>query len=191
MLKSFIYVLGSVDGRPKKIGITRNLKIRIRAAQIYSPEHLKYFYSRDCEGVIGSFICEQLSHHILEHRRIRGEWFAVTADEAIEAIGLAHDLISTKSDPFSVGRLKISAVRQWKRLYPDESDFQLGSELERKIRRALRPGETVAEFLREAVDNEIALRELEIGGPSGGQMNASDGAEAFRWKSEGRAQRLT
>ena len=79
-----VYVVAR-DGKrwPAKIGSTQNMKTRLAALQGGNHEHLVVVWQMRIPNA-GELEREVLFD--LRSRRIRGEWFDVTQDEAIEAL---------------------------------------------------------------------------------------------------------
>ncbi len=80
----FIYVIGPEKG-PQKIGITNNLKNRLRAIQTGNPDVLsvQHFEEIDASRVR---LLEKKIHEELSYKRLKGEWFNLTVEEAIDFV---------------------------------------------------------------------------------------------------------
>lgn len=79
-LDAGVYFVQSAGGGPIKIGVSKNVRARIRSLQTSSPTPLVLL------GVVaGSRDTEAALHHRLHASRIRGEWFA-DSDEVRRAI---------------------------------------------------------------------------------------------------------
>lgn len=80
----YIYVIGPENG-PQKIGITNNLKHRLRAIQTGNPDKLfvHHFEEIDASRVR---LLERKIHLELVHKRLKGEWFNLTVEEAIDFV---------------------------------------------------------------------------------------------------------
>lgn len=83
-----VYVI-SAGERNHKIGVSNSPKVRMQTLQVNEPARLslvaaiKHVRARDIEFT---------AHNLLKESRIHGEWFAVTADEAVSAVksAIAH-----------------------------------------------------------------------------------------------------
>lgn len=82
-----IYVIGPEAG-PFKIGYSASPTARLSSLQTGTTEYLRLHYQQECETEKAKVI-EKLIHRQLAHKRIRGEWFAVTLDEAISEVQFA------------------------------------------------------------------------------------------------------
>lgn len=77
----FVYLIGSGDERPIKIGIANNVEKRLAGLQTGHAEHLRVAATYLFEARRASEI-EVLAHAQFKDRRLAGEWFAVTARDA-------------------------------------------------------------------------------------------------------------
>jgi len=87
-----IYVI-ETDNREVKIGITKNLKNRMRAfstANYLKPIVVATYVNADDDRNIDRFI-EKEAHSLLADRRANGEWFAVPIETAQLAVEMAAD----------------------------------------------------------------------------------------------------
>lgn len=91
----FLYVIGT-DGRKQKIGFSKNVEKRLVELQTGNPEKLQIHHT---EAVPKDRIrlLERKIHKELGYRRISGEWFDLTADEAKHMLIFA--LIRWLDDP--------------------------------------------------------------------------------------------
>lgn len=93
---SFVYVIGSQDN-PVKIGYGDRVETRLVSMQVGNPDELKIFgrvvVPWDKAGVV-----EKEAHALLWDRHRRGEWFNVTAAEALEAIHAALAKVMASND---------------------------------------------------------------------------------------------
>lgn len=69
-----------------KIGYTSRLTQRLRAIQSQSPEPIRLLHKIPARSIAGAAGIEQLLHREFHHRRGRGEWFALTADDLARII---------------------------------------------------------------------------------------------------------
>ena len=81
-----IYAIGLETGGPLKIGRADNLASRLSALQVSSSEPMKVWGSME---VARFYVreAESLAHAELAAHRVRGEWFDVPLDRAMQAIG--------------------------------------------------------------------------------------------------------
>lgn len=82
-----IYVIGPVGG-PFKIGYAGDPRARLSNLQVGQAVDLIIHYEEKTETSRAKVI-EKLIHRQLGHKRIRGEWFNVTLDEAIAEVRFA------------------------------------------------------------------------------------------------------
>jgi hypothetical protein len=82
-----IYVIGP-EGGPFKIGYTGDPQGRLVNLQVSQAVELKLFYEERTETDKAKVI-EKLIHRQIAHKRVRGEWFNVTLDEAISEVKYA------------------------------------------------------------------------------------------------------
>lgn len=85
--ESSVYVIGSAGG-PQKIGVATNPAHRLRMIQVSNPTILTLQYSRPFARSV-AFKVERVAHLLLAEKRINGDWFDVTAEEAVRAISEA------------------------------------------------------------------------------------------------------
>jgi len=78
-VQNFLYVIGVHSSGPVKLGISKNPDRRVRQLQTGHSDRLHLFHTEPVpEGVF-----ERLLHNNLRHRRLRGEWFDLTVEQAI------------------------------------------------------------------------------------------------------------
>lgn len=97
-----IYVIGPAEG-PFKIGYSANPNARLSSLQTGRTDKLILHYSEETETDKAKVI-EKLIHQTIAHKRIRGEWFDVTLDEAIGEV--RHALIRWEDEPSLTFRFK-------------------------------------------------------------------------------------
>ena len=78
--RSSIYIIGPAEG-PFKIGYSGNPTHRLSTLQTGTTEFLVLHYSEETETEVAQVI-EKLIHRQLGHKRIRGEWFDITLEDA-------------------------------------------------------------------------------------------------------------
>jgi predicted GIY-YIG superfamily endonuclease len=89
--KHSVYVIGS-GGGPVKIGYARNVNKRLQSLQIGSHEQLYVLETIDRLTHKEALAIERAVHKELADKRVRGEWFDVSLDEAMKAIHSKLDL---------------------------------------------------------------------------------------------------
>ena len=77
-----VYVIAQERG-PVKVGISDKPMFRLRSLQTGHASRLDLKHSREADN---AKLVERLAHHALREKRLSGEWFDVTVDEAIAAI---------------------------------------------------------------------------------------------------------
>lgn len=97
-----IYIIGPADG-PYKIGYAADPNARLVNLQVGQAVELKLHYSESTETTIAKVI-EKLIHRTLAYKRIRGEWFNVTLEEAIGEV--RHAFIRWEDEPGLTSRFK-------------------------------------------------------------------------------------
>lgn len=79
----YLYLIGSEDGKPLKIGVSNDPKSRLLQLQGAHPFHLKLIKKW---ATIYAFELERLSHYELRNFRMKGEWFSCPHKEAIDVV---------------------------------------------------------------------------------------------------------
>lgn len=95
-MNSFVYVIG-VSDNPVKIGYADRVETRLIALQIGNPEELQIFGRVAVPWAMAKAI-EAKTHAILRERHRRGEWFNVSADQALAAIAKARAIVAASND---------------------------------------------------------------------------------------------
>jgi len=82
MKRAYVYVI-SAGEMHQKIGITTNINTRVATLQTahYHQLTLLHFVENECAAWI-----EARCHELLKHRRLRGEWFFMTREEAVSVV---------------------------------------------------------------------------------------------------------
>lgn len=89
MKPSYIYVIAASSEGPVKIGFSKEPEKRLRQLQTGHSEPLHLFYKEEVNDA--ARLMEKAVHDTIGYKRARGEWFNVTADDAIAEI--RHALI--------------------------------------------------------------------------------------------------
>lgn len=79
--ETWVYAITDQRGQAVKIGITRDLKTRLRTLQTGYPYRLAVVWSVTAPAAL-----EEHLHHTFRKRRLMGEWFDFTRRNAVEAI---------------------------------------------------------------------------------------------------------
>ena len=148
---AFLYVMG-IEGGPTKVGYSTYTDLR------------KRMLSRDLvediflvgEWPIGKFVAmhaERYAHYLLRDKHYRGEWFACSHDEAIEAVKAALD--KPWSNDLLIPPLD---VRGRDILLGEHVPTKFPSGTKAAIQAALLPDEGRADFIRSAVAHELESR---------------------------------
>ncbi len=80
----FIYVIGPASGH-QKIGISKDVKTRLKSLQTGHPEKLIIHHTEPVNPKIVK-IMEKTIHRELNHKKKKGEWFSMTPQEAKEYV---------------------------------------------------------------------------------------------------------
>lgn len=78
----YIYVIGPKVG-PQKIGITKDLKSRLKAIQTGNPDKLFIHHFEEVETKQVRPL-EKKIHLELSYKKLKGEWFDLTPEEAVD-----------------------------------------------------------------------------------------------------------
>lgn len=81
-----IYIVGY--GNMMKVGLSRNPLNRLAQMQTGVPEELRFHYLCILPSREAAMKMEAAIHKKLAHRRVRGEWFRIDAEDAAEAAAL-------------------------------------------------------------------------------------------------------
>lgn len=81
-----VYVVGGEGIRPVKIGRAKDMKARLASLQTGSPHELYVFGLHGKMTRDEAIAIEASVHKALETKRLRGEWFDIAADEALDLI---------------------------------------------------------------------------------------------------------
>lgn len=117
-----VYVVGEVATGPVKIGVSQKVSARVRSLEWTSKQALRTFLSMPRPDG-DALLVERFAHEALSDRRANGEWFDVTADEAIAAVHAA--VARVESDEVSLtgqAREPVMPVGRTLRLFKREWD---------------------------------------------------------------------
>lgn len=83
----FIYVIGPEIG-PQKIGFTKDVNRRIKALQTGHPQKLIIHHLEEVNEKVYRKL-EKRIHLELNYKKLKGEWFNMTSQEAVEFLQYA------------------------------------------------------------------------------------------------------
>lgn len=127
MAEHVIYVIGEDTG-PQKIGFSRSLTGRLRTLSFEHGKGIKAHFTATVSGA-DVYAIERLIHYHLRDKRIEGEWFDVTKEDAAHAItaGLAAFAAGERAPPqptytermqLVVSPALLSRIDDWRRTAP-------------------------------------------------------------------------
>lgn len=90
MSESYVYVIGKETEGPIKIGFSANPAKRLKQLQTAQHEELRLFYFQSVPKDIVKMM-EQAIHATNRHKKVKGEWFNLTVDDAI--VEVRHAII--------------------------------------------------------------------------------------------------
>lgn len=102
MAQNYLYVIGPQDG-PVKIGYTSDPHARLMNLQTGHDQTLKIHYLREVDADKVA-VMEKIVHRQLSYRKIRGEWFNVSAEDA--QLQIDHAMIRWGDEPNLVLRFR-------------------------------------------------------------------------------------
>lgn len=89
MEETFVYVIASeLEPNTVKIGLSRDPDKRVKQLQTGHAAPLKVFHQVAFPAQ-NTRLVEQILHRELNHKRIRGEWFSLTIEQAIAEVDFA------------------------------------------------------------------------------------------------------
>jgi hypothetical protein len=112
-----VYVI-SAGPEKVKVGKANNPQQRMRDLQTGHYETLSLFHSVDC-ALHEVMAAEHMAHALLRDKRLRGEWFSVTPDEAKEAIEKALDAVRRGIEPPEAAKVQ-TIKKPWRRPVQEE-----------------------------------------------------------------------
>lgn len=86
-MSSYLYVIGN-DTNKQKIGFSKDVEKRLKSLQTGNPDVLKIHYKIECPSEKTRKL-ENKIHTELSYKRLKGEWFSMTPDEAINYLEFA------------------------------------------------------------------------------------------------------
>lgn len=83
---SYLYVIASVsDTNVVKLGLSKHPEKRLKQLQTASPYELKVFHQEEVSSERVN-IAEKALHSLLRHKKLKGEWFDLSVEEAISEV---------------------------------------------------------------------------------------------------------
>jgi|HigsolmetaGSP12D_1036236.scaffolds.fasta_scaffold01876_5 T5orf172 domain. len=83
-MESYIYVIASREEGPVKIGYSDDPSRRLKQLQTGHPETLRIFYQEEIGyGRRKASLLERIIHKQNVHKRLKGEWYDLTVENAI------------------------------------------------------------------------------------------------------------
>lgn len=98
-----VYIIGPADG-PYKVGIACNPKKRLQELQVGSYQRLILHHVRECASRHEAAAIEAVAHAALGSRRLQGEWFACSLDDAQGVVCENRKLSSAGGLPYDQAR---------------------------------------------------------------------------------------
>lgn len=86
--QAYVYVIGAPDG-PQKVGVAADVNSRRAMLQTGNPVGLVVAHKVEVSRQ-DAFFVERYAHDLLSGDRVRGEWFDVSPEEAIDAVNAAY-----------------------------------------------------------------------------------------------------
>lgn len=82
---SFLYVIAASETGPVKLGLSVHPEKRVRQLQTGSALPLKIFHTEEIDDALVK-PAESALHRLLSYRRLKGEWFDLTVEQAIAEV---------------------------------------------------------------------------------------------------------
>lgn len=82
---SYVYVIATAGNHQVKIGYSKDPQTRLKTLQTGNHETLVLHHVEEMTGLTPKLF-ETIVHRYLRHKRIHGEWFLMSPDEAKEMI---------------------------------------------------------------------------------------------------------
>lgn len=82
---SFLYVIAAKKEGPVKLGLSQDPQRRVRQLQTGSAELLTIHHTEEVSDARVK-IAEGALHRMLGHKRLKGEWFNMSVEEAIAEV---------------------------------------------------------------------------------------------------------
>lgn len=85
----YLYVIGN-DTNRQKIGISKDVDKRLKNLQTGNPDKLTIHYKIECPTIKHTLKLEKKIHSELSYKRLSGEWFNMTVEEAVNYLEFAR-----------------------------------------------------------------------------------------------------
>lgn len=85
----YLYVIGNNTNR-QKIGISKDVDKRLKNLQTGNPDKLTIHYKIECPTIKDTLKLEKKIHAELSYKRLSGEWFNMTVEEAVNYLEFAR-----------------------------------------------------------------------------------------------------
>ena len=79
---SFLYIIAASPEGPVKLGFSADPQKRLKQLQTGSAQVLALHHTEEVDDARVK-IAERALHRLLGHKRLKGEWFTVTVEEAV------------------------------------------------------------------------------------------------------------
>jgi predicted GIY-YIG superfamily endonuclease len=89
-MSSYIYVIAAKEEGPSKVGFSNNPERRLRQLQTGYPEPLAIYHTEEVDPSWVQ-IMEGVIHRENRHKRLTGEWFRMSVEDAI--LEIRHAMI--------------------------------------------------------------------------------------------------
>ena len=83
---TYIYVIAGEDKSRVKIGISDNPAERVNQLQTGNAENLELYFSEEVDTRRKAELLERKIHDTLRVQRVKGEWFSIDIDTAIQEV---------------------------------------------------------------------------------------------------------
>jgi hypothetical protein len=104
-----VYVISAGDHQ--KVGSTSALKTRVAQLQWAHYADLELVFSVSLDSLAAARRVEHYAHGLLADHHVRGEWFRVEPQAAIDAVGVAQDEVRRGGKIFFETRLTVGPHR--------------------------------------------------------------------------------
>lgn len=82
---SYLYIISCKNQKPVKLGLSKNPLKRLKQLQTGSPNIYRIYYQEEIDDSC-VFKAEKAIHAILGHKRLKGEWFDISVEDAIAEV---------------------------------------------------------------------------------------------------------
>ncbi|MHC2016282.1 GIY-YIG nuclease family protein [Methylobacterium sp. CM6247] len=152
---AFLYVIGSREDGPHKVGLSVDPGRRLKGLQTGNPRRLVVKRAAPSPTNDASAV-ERYAHYLLRESAILGEWFNVTEEAAWVALVAATEAVANGLS--APGRPGFGGAGR-PMLWPDKIVAPLPKGSLARMEAVLQPAEDKTDFLRTAVEAELKRRE--------------------------------